>query len=501
MIVLTMLLGIVTFINGQNNSFISNEIESYIQKGMKDWNIPGLALVIVKDGKTVLMKGFGVRDIQSKAPVDEETLFIIASNSKLFTGTAMAWLEHDKLLSLDDKVTQYIPWFKMYDSITTQLVTIKDMITHRLGTKTFQGDFTFWNSNLPKDSIIYKMRLLKPAGLFRQHYGYCNSGFLVAGEILNKVTGKTWEQFIQAKLLQPIGMQRTLMNTAAIQSHTNVATPYSNAFGNLEPLPYDQIDNLGPATSMVSCVKDLSKWLQFQLDSGKIQNNRITPWQVIQKTRDANIILHSRKSSSLPTHYSAYGLGEFTTTYNGKQIFWHTGGAFGFVTNVCFVPEEKLGIAILTNNDNQSFFEALRYQILDAYTGNSTINRSEAMLVNARKYRAEEEANWARLQQRLQSKPELPVAESQFVGQYYHEVYGLMEIIKENNQLVVKMSHHPQLIGSLQYLGNNEMLLKWNHPSYGFFAVPFTIENKKVTSISIKASDFVEYDAYLFKKL
>src|SRR5437764_6111306 len=135
-------------------SFIKDSIDSYINKGMQDWNIPGLAIVIVKDGQVVLMKGYGVRNIETKEPVDENTLFMIASNSKLFTATALAQLEYDKKLSLDDKITKYFPGYRVYDTTTTKLVTIRDMLSHHLGTKTFQGDFTFWNSALSRGQII-----------------------------------------------------------------------------------------------------------------------------------------------------------------------------------------------------------------------------------------------------------------------------------------------------------------------------------------------------------
>ena len=190
-------------------SFIKDSLDSYINKGMKDWNIPGLAIVIVKDGKVVVMKGYGVRNIETKEPVDENTLFMIASNSKLFTATSLAQLEYDQKLSLDDKITKYFPWYKAYDSNTTNLVTVRDMLSHHLGTKTFQGDFTFWNSLYSRDSIMYKMRLLKPIGNFRQQWGYCNSCFLTAGQVIEKVTGKPWEVYVYDSIVEPLGMTNT----------------------------------------------------------------------------------------------------------------------------------------------------------------------------------------------------------------------------------------------------------------------------------------------------
>ncbi|MCU0389364.1 MAG: beta-lactamase family protein, partial [Chitinophagaceae bacterium] len=362
--------------------FIKTDLEKYIMTGMKDWQVPALSLVIVKDGQVVLRNGYGVRDLEKKEPVDENTLFFIASNSKLFTGTALAHLQYHKKLNLNDKITKYFPDYRLYDDLTTQQVSIRDMLTHRIGTKTFQGDFTFWNTTLSSKEIMQRMRLLKPTGIFRQDYGYCNSCFLTAGEVIPKVTGSSWFQYVTDSIMKPLGMNNSYASTNGIRSKVNnMAVPYTTSFtGMLNRVPDDNWDNLGPAASIVSNVKDLTNWLLMQLDSGRFESKQILPWQVLQATRDVQIITNSRKSSVYPMHFRGYGLGLNIADYNGRQVYWHTGGAAGMVSNVCFVPEEKLGIAILTTNDNQSFFEALRYQILDAFLDVQFVNRSEVML-------------------------------------------------------------------------------------------------------------------------
>src|SRR5690348_16818614 len=148
-------------------AFIKDSLDSYINKSIKDWEVPGLSLVIIKDGKVVVMKGYGIRDVQSRQPVDENTLFMIASNTKLFTATSLALLETRGKISLNDRITKYFPGYRLYDTITTKLVTIRDMLTHRIGTKTFQGDFSFWNTRLSREEIMKRMRLLKPVQIFR----------------------------------------------------------------------------------------------------------------------------------------------------------------------------------------------------------------------------------------------------------------------------------------------------------------------------------------------
>ncbi|MCE3282278.1 MAG: serine hydrolase, partial [Chitinophagaceae bacterium] len=371
----------MAFTGSTQESFIRDSLDNYIRQGMKDWQVPGLSIVIVKDGKVVFMKGYGVTDIRENDPVDENTLFMIASNTKLFTGIALANLEHRGKLSLNDKITKYFPDYKLYDKTTTELVTIKDLLTHRIGTKTYQGDFTFWNSKLSRREIMYRMRLLKPVGWFRQDYGYCNSCYLTAGEVIPKVTGQPWEVYVYDSLIIPVGMNNTHALSAGIEQRQNAALPYTtNYSGILKRVPYDQWDNLGPSASIVSNVNDLSKWLLFQLDSGRVNGKRVIDWPVLQKSRDINIVTNSRKSAFYPSHIRGYALGVVVSDYNGRQVYSHTGGAAGMVSGVCFVPEEKLGIAILTNNDNQSFFELLRYQLLDAYTNVPYVNRSQQQL-------------------------------------------------------------------------------------------------------------------------
>ncbi len=488
-------------------SFIKDSLDHFINKGLKDWQVPGLAVVIVKDGKVIVQKGFGVKNMISNEAVDEQTLFFIASNSKLFTGTALANLEHEKKLSLNDKITKYYPAYKLYDKNSTALVTIKDMLTHRIGTKTFQGDFTFWNTKLSRAEIMNRMQYLKPVNEFRDVYGYCNSCFLTAGEVIPKVTGKSWEQYVTDNILKPLNMQNSYAQSNGIEKRAkNIATPYTTSFTNkLQTVPYDIWDNLGPAASIVSNVADLSHWLQFQLDSGKYNSKQILPWSVLQKTRDVQIITSSRKSSSYPVHFRGYGLGVFSADYNGKQIFWHTGGAAGMVSNVCFVPEENLGIAILTNNDNQNFFEMLRYQILDAYLGVSYVNRSQASLKGFNQDMENQVKETDSLKKIARGKEEiLNYAITQydrFNGDYNNTLYGKISIKSAGNFLKIKFLNHDNLTATLKPLNGEEWLLEYSNIEYGIFKTKFTIDKGKVKSISIKVNDFVEYDAYEFVKI
>ncbi|HRI20935.1 MAG TPA: serine hydrolase [Panacibacter sp.] len=487
-------------LNAQQPAFITDSLDTYILQGMKDWNIPGLAVAIIKDGKVVVMKGYGVRDLETQEPVDENTLFMIASNSKLFTATALTQLEYNKKLLLDDKITKYFPDYRLKDPATLQLVNIRDMLSHHLGTKTFQGDFTFWNSSLSRNQIINKMQFLEPSANFRQSYGYCNSCFLTAGEIIPVVSKMPWEVYVYDSIVEPLGMTNTHTLGYGMGRMPNAAKPYSNSFSNeLLSLPYDNVDNLAPAGSMVSNVKDISHWLLMQLDSGRYNGKQVLPWQVLKRTREMNTIVSSSKNSFLPSHFVGYCLGLFVTDYNGKQVYWHTGGADGFVTNTCFVPEEKLGITILTNNDNQDFFEMLRYQILDAYLGIPYTNRSNQRLGSFIKGHNETLNKISAFKARLKnSNPGLPL--NAYEGAYYNGLYGRINIEAKGNDLTVKFSGHNNLTATLQYMDNDEWLITYNNPVFGIFPLKFKTQSNKVVSVDIKVNDFIEYDAYTFIK-
>ncbi len=485
------------------------DLVAYIENGMNQWQIPGLAIVIVKDGNIILKKGFGKTATENGKDVDENTLFFIASNSKLFTGTALAHLEVLGKLSLNDKITKYYPDYKLYDKTSTELVSIKDMLTHRIGTKTFQGDFTFWNSSLSRDEIMKRMRLLKPINPFRQDYGYCNSCFLTAGQIIPKVTGRQWEDFVTDSLLKPLGMNNSYALSNGIEKRqTNIAKPYTTSFtGQLREVPYDRWDNLGPAASIVSNVNDLSHWLLFQLDSGRYNGKRVMPWATLQKTRDVQIMTGSRKSTLLPMHFRGYGLGLFAADYNGRQIYWHTGGAAGMVSNVCFVPEEKLGIAILTNNDNQNFFECLRYQVLDSYLGVPYVDRSAQQLegfIKEMKAQISDIDEWKNKAADVMNQPDTVALRGQhpYTGTYTNDLYGSLTIsIQREYGYKVKFNSHPDLTATLKSLGNGEdWLLEYDNIEYGVFKVKFKMVKGQAVSIDIRANGFVEYDPYTFTR-
>ena len=361
-------------------SFVKDSLDTYVNRALTEWKIPGVALCVVKNGKVVLMKGYGLREAGSNDKVDENTLFMIGSNSKAFTATALAMLDSDKKMSLNDKVQKWLPDFKLYDPWVAKEANIRDLLCHRLGFETFQGDFMYFDSDLTTAEVREKMGKLKPMYGFRSKWGYCNSAFMTAGEIIPKVTGLSWADFITNRIFKPLGMNNSLALSKDIKTANNKSAAHTVVMGELKKIPYGNIDNLAPAGSISSSANDMSKWVIALLNNGKMEGKEITPAAAIAETRTPHSIMGDGGHMFNKAHFNLYGLGWFLEEYAGRKIVAHTGGVNGFVTSVCLVPEEKLGIIVLTNTDANSFFEALRNEIEDAYLGLPYRNYSKIFL-------------------------------------------------------------------------------------------------------------------------
>lgn len=483
----------------QQPAFITDSLDAYIEREMKRWNIPAVAIAIVKDGQVIVEKGYGVIDLESGKKTDEHSLFMIASNSKAFTGTALANLDYQKRLSLDDKVTKHLPYFSLAETHSSQLATVEDLMCHRLGFETFQGDFLNWSSNLTRRQVVEGMARNIPYYNFRDTYGYCNSGFVAAGEVLYAVTDTTWDAYLQVHFFDPLDMQRTSTTQAAIKADKNACTPYTMFDGQLVKLQYDYIDNLGPAASINSSVHDISHWLLMQLDNGKYKGKQIFPEQVVKMPRVPRTVVGSGNSGLYKSqHFSLYGLGWFITDYEGRRIYSHGGGANGFVTNTTFVPEAGLGIVVLTNTDANSLYDALRYQIMEAYFGVPYRNLSAIYYERASKGNAEADAQLAAWRKTVAEKPKPALPLEAYAGTYTNTVYGDIMIEVSGNALKVSFSHHPQLTGKLMPAGANNFICFYDPVTWGVKEVPFTVENGVVTGCSIMVNDFIDFLSYDF---
>ncbi|MBP7511722.1 MAG: serine hydrolase [Bacteroidia bacterium] len=495
-----------TLVGYAQSNFIKDSLDIYVKREMQRWQVPGLAIAVVKDGKVVVAKGYGQKDATKGNvkgnEVDELTLFQIASNSKAFTGTAIALLDYQKKISLDEKVTKYMPEFKLYDPISTQLCTVRDLLTHRIGLGTFQGDFLNWGSNLSRKEIIEGMGRTKPLHPFRYKYGYCNAGFITAGELIQVVEGMSWDEYIKKNFFNPLGMVHTNSEYAGMVNDYNACKPHTLFREKLVAMPLTNIDNMGPSASINSCVADMSKWLLMQLDSGKFEGKQIVPYKVLLETRKSIMVSGDFSSRLFPSkHFGAYGLGWNSYDYNGKRVWEHSGGANGFVTKTEFIPEANIGVIVYTNSDANSLYDALVKQVLEAYLNMPYRNVSEMYFNRGAAGRLEEKKNIDSLSMLATKKIQTPLPLTAFVGEYENEVYGKMTVKVEKGKLRMYLSHHPNNIGDLAYIGNSKFLCNFSDVTYGIEEFPFVIEGNEVKSISVKVNDFIDYQRYNFVKI
>ncbi len=476
-------------------SWIRDSLDIYIARSMKTEQVPGLAIAVVQDGKVVLQRTYGVLEAGKTEAVDANTLFMIGSNTKAYTGTAIALLEQEGKLTLDDKVRKWLPKFQLHDACATSMVTLRDLLCHRIGMRTFQGDFTFWGSSISREEVMEKMAALEPAFDFRTRFGYCNSAFLTAGQVIPAATGQTWEQVVRARIFKPLKMDRALALSAELPSASNLAKPHALYDQRLQQLSLPTIDNLAPAGSISLSVSDMTHWLLMQMDTGRYGGVQVLPKSVILKTWDMNTVVNPRNSYG-------YGLGWFIACPEGKKMLDHTGGVDGFLSASAFLPELRLGVIVLTNSDNNSLYASLRDQLLQVYRNQPFSNKIAEATAHWQENEKQEVARIAQLRASVaQNKAQTPSNLDVFTGNYSNPVYGDIKVALEKGFLRVYLNHHPRGTATLEYMGEDNFLCTFGTPTLGIQPMVFKRDAKgKVKGLTLKVNDFIEYGAYDFTR-
>jgi CubicO group peptidase (beta-lactamase class C family) len=482
-------------------AFIQDSLDQYISREMQRWKIPGLAFAIIKDGKVLLTKGYGVREQGKPDKVDEYTLFQIASNSKAFTGTALAMLDAEKRIMLDEKVTRYMPWFRLYDSTSTALCTVRDLLCHRIGLQTFQGDFLNWGSTLTRRQIIERMSLTPPVHPFRYTYGYCNAAYITAGELIPQMIDTTWDDFLQHRFFKPLNMVHTNTSYKSMLTDKNACTPHTLVRGNITKLPLANIDNMAASAAINSCVADMSKWVLMQLNKGMYEGKEIVPNKVLLETRKSAMVVGDPQGGLFKTrHFITYGLGWRSYDYEGRRVFEHSGGANGFVTKTEFVPEENLGVIVYTNTDANSLYDALCKQVIEAYFNLPYRNLSELYYNNGARQRDADTRTERERDSLVKLNIKTPLPLNEYTGTYQNAFYGKVWVKNEKGVLKLYFEHHPNNVGTLRHLGNNEFIAEYSDKVCGVEPFGVTINNGKVSSVKVKVNDFIDYLSYEFER-
>jgi CubicO group peptidase (beta-lactamase class C family) len=464
-------------------------LDSYVANSMKTFEVPGIAVAIVKDGKIAVAKGYGVRKLGAPTLVDEHTMFAIGSNTKAFTTAALAELVDAGKLSWDDPVYQRLPGFVMYDPYVSHEMTIRDLLTHRSGMGLGEGDLLFWpQSTYARDEIIYKLRFMKPASSFRSHYAYDNLLYMTAGQIIPAVTGTSWDDYIRQHIFAPLGMDNSTVSSAAFKPGDDYAFPHERVDGKLQVIHLEDLDNVGPAGSINSCAADMAKWVQLQLNRGKFvdHDGRLFSEQQSKEMWSPQTILPIGNPppplAGLKANFADYALGWTLRDYHGRKLVGHTGGVAGFVSRVMLVPEENLGVVVLTNAEESGAFDSILYHVLDYYFGLPSTDWTTAFktVKDSREKEAAEAMKQAEGARAANSRPSLPL--EKYAGTYNDAWYGPITLRLENGGLVISFNHTPSMVGDLQH---------WQYDTFKAHWRDHTIEDAFIT-FSLKSDGSIE---------
>lgn len=488
------------------------DLEADVTRAMKVFDVPGIAIAIVKDGKVVTARGFGVRKLGEPAPVDARTLFEVASNSKAFTAAALAMLVDEGKLAWDDPVTKHLPDFQMYDAYVTHEMTVRDLLTHRSGLGLGAGDLLWWpTTTFTTDEIIQKLRYIRPATSFRNSYAYDNLLYIVAGKIIAQKAGKPWGDAVRERILKPVGMNATTTSLADNAGNPNVSNAHSKIDGKIAAVKAMPVANAIGAVGINTNAEDIARWMTVLLDEGRIadakdaQGKDMRLYSAKQAREMWTAQTPMRISEPRPSlastkpNFLAYGLGFQLRDYKGRKVALHGGALQGFYSRVLLVPEEKLGIAILTNAESGGALTSLQYRLLDQYLGAAPsdwiklVGDAETEM-HEKDLAAQKKASATRA---AKSQPSLPLAA--YDGEYQDAWYGTLSIKTVGGKHVMSFTRTPDLTGELEHFQHDTFIVRWkernfNADAYVSFALnpDGSIERMKMAPVSSE-TDF-SYD-------
>jgi len=445
------------------------QLETYIETCRQEWQVPGLSVAVVKDGQDFLVKGFGIREIGKPEKVDDQTLFAIASNTKAFTAACLAILVDQGKINWDDKVQKYLPEFQMDDPWVSKEMTIRDLLCHRSGLRTFSGDLIWYCSTYSPKEIISRIKFLKPTFGFRSGYGYSNLMFITAGLVVEAVSQKPWEVFIKENIFSPLAMESTHCGIAELRKHNNVAEPhYINPEGKVVKVAFTPSDNLAGAGAINSNAADMANWLKMLLENGTFNDQRILSGNSIYEMWSPQNIASTKPKMLFQlhdSHFSCYGLGWSLADYRGYLVISHGGGLDGMISRVALVPELRLGIVVLSNSLN-NLPSVLMYKIIDTFLGIPTekakdwnkdfFERSRKSADDLMKMGTDLDKEFGDVHAPPMSQEDL----SAYSGRYHCPMYGDAEITLGSGILMLNLLPAPIFVSDLIPRGRDQFLLK-----------------------------------------
>jgi CubicO group peptidase (beta-lactamase class C family) len=443
-------------------------IDSIVERALKTFGNQGAAVAVVKDGKVVVARGYGIKKLGAPEAVGPDTRFGIASNTKAFTATALGLLVEEGKLEWDAPVIRYLPDFAMYDPFVTREITIRDLLVHRSGLGLGAGDLLWWPaSTYDRKEIMRRLRYIKPATSFRTAYAYDNVLYLVAGEVIERLSGRTWEQFVQEHILARVGMTTSTVRHSDAAGADDVAATHAEVDGVVRAIAPMISDNTNPAGGINAGARDIAKWLQVQLDSGRLADgSRLvsarTAREIWTGVTPMGTAPAPAEIAPLSKQFNLYALGFQTNDFRGRKMLWHTGGLPGYLSFLAFIPDARVGVAVLTNTETP-MFAALGWSLLDYALGTRPpwdFVGGYATLTQRQKAATAASRSATAAGRDSLSKPSLPLAK--YAGLYEDAWYGEVRVTLANGRLRMALAHTPQLQGELVHWQHNTFLARWD---------------------------------------
>lgn len=465
--ILTAALALAVSLAGAAQTAAPPDLDAWVLRAMRTFEVPGIGLAIVNDGGTVVAKGYGVRKLGETAPVDAHTLFGIASNTKAFTATALGLLVEAGKIEWDAPVVRYLPDFAMFDPYVTRELTIRDLLVHRSGFGLGAGDLLWWPpSTYDRKEIARRLRFIPPSTSFRSAYAYDNVLYLVAGEVIAAVSGQSWEDFVSSRILAKVGMSESNVRHSAAAAGGNVATPHARIDGKVRPIaPFDS-DNTNPAGGINSSAQDMAKWIAVQLSGGRLgDRSRLFSLDTSrQLTTIVTPIPFADPPVELPPlkmNFRGYALGFDIRDYRGHKVVMHTGGLPGYVSRVAMIPDAGVGVVVLTNQESGAAFDSIAFHILDHYLAAPAFDWIDGYKkVEARVEATDEDARKRSTASRdTSSRPSLALAK--YAGTYRDAWYGDVIVAEQGGRLEIRFSHTPSLVGDLEHWQHDTFVARW----------------------------------------
>lgn len=452
-------------------------LDAYVDAALRTWQVPGLALAVVRNDSVVYARGYGVRELGKPAPVDARTVFAIGSSTKAFTAAAVAMLVDEKKVALDAPASAYLPTFQLSDPYASRELTVRDLLSHRSGLA--RGELVWYGSGYDRDEILRHVRFMQPSWSFRSQFGYQNIMYLAAGQVAAHAANASWDDLVATRIFAPLGMTASSTSVRAVAGLPDVATPHALVDtlagpGVVRPVAWRNIDNIAPAGSINSTALDMAQWVRLQLGRGAYGGRRLVSEKLMDEMHTPQIAIPidtGARRLNPYTHFSNYGMGWFLEDYRGREVWHHGGNVDGFTALAAMLPEEKLGLVVLTNMNGTGLPMAVMRRVWDLQLRAPTRDWSGDMYARTAQLRARAKAAEQKLaaQRVAGTRPAFPLAA--YAGTYVDSLYGTVQVREDGGKL--RMDFGPNWHGDLTHWHYDVFRTRFDTPVLPPFFVTF----------------------------